>query len=133
MTQTFGSRISALRKEKGMTQSALAEKMGVTDKAVSKLERDLSFPDVGSLPKLAQIFELTVDELLQGTPVPKAETAGENAGDLVRLILKGVALAMGVAAAVLSFLNAVAPAQAVSMLGLGLACLAVLHLLPKAE
>ena len=36
MTQTFGSRISALRKEKGMTQSALAEKMGVTDKAVSK-------------------------------------------------------------------------------------------------
>ena len=133
MTQTFGSRISALRKEKGMTQSALAEKMGVTDKAVSKWERDMSFPDVGSLPKLAQIFELTVDELLQGTPVPKAETAGENAGDLVRLILKGVALAMGVAAAVLSFLNAVAPAQAVSMLGLGLACLAVLHLLPKAE
>ena len=133
MTQTFGSRISALRKEKGMTQSALAEKMGVTDKAVSKWERDLSFPDVGSLPKLAQIFELTVDELLQGTPVPKAETAGENAGDLVRLILKGVALAMGVAAAVLSFLNAVAPAQAVSMLGLGLACLAVLHLLRKAE
>ncbi len=133
MTQTFGSRISALRKEKGMTQSALAEKMGVTDKAVSKWERDLSFPDVGSLPKLAQIFELSVDELLQGTPVPKAETAGENAGDLVRLILKGVALAMGVAAAVLSFLNAVAPAQAVSMLGLGLACLAVLHLLPKAE
>ena len=133
MTQTFGSRISALRKEKGMTQSALAEKMGVTDKAVSKWERDLSFPDVGSLPKLAQIFELTVDELLQGTPVPKAETAGENASDLVRLILKGVALAMGVAAAVLSFLNAVAPAQAVSMLGLGLACLAVLHLLPKAE
>lgn len=133
MTQTFGSRISALRKEKGMTQSALAEKMGVTDKAVSKWERDLSFPDVGSLPKLAQIFELSVDELLQGTPVPKAETAGENASDLVRLILKGVALAMGVAAAVLSFLNAVAPAQAVSMLGLGLACLAVLHLLPKAE
>ena len=133
MTRTFGSGISALRKEKGMTQSALAEKMGVTDKAVSKWERDLSFPDVGSLPKLAQIFELTVDELLQGTPVPKAETAGENAGDLVRLILKGVALAMGVAAAVLSFLNAVAPAQAVSMLGLGLACLAVLHLLPKAE
>lgn len=133
MTQTFGSRISALRKEKGMTQSALAEKMGVTDKAVSKWERDLSFPDVGSLPKLAQIFELTVDELLQGTPVPKAETAGENAGDLVRLILKGVALAMGVAAAVLSFLNAVEPAQAVSMLGIGLACLSVLHLLPKAE
>ena len=70
---------------------------------------------------------------MQGTPVPKAETAGENAGALLRLILKGVALAMGVAAAVLSFLNAVAPAQAVSMLGLGLACLAVLHLLPKAE
>ena len=37
-----------------MTQLDLARKMGVTDKAVSKWERDLSFPDISSLPKLAE-------------------------------------------------------------------------------
>ena len=64
-TQTLGMMISALRKEKGMTQLDLAEKVGVTDKAVSKWERDLSFPDINSIPKLAEIFEVSVDELMQ--------------------------------------------------------------------
>jgi transcriptional regulator with XRE-family HTH domain len=63
--QTLGSVISTLRKEHGMTQAALAEKMNVTDKAVSKWERDLSCPDIGSLPKLAEIFGVSVDELMQ--------------------------------------------------------------------
>ena len=42
MKKTFGTKIAEMRKEKGMTQLELAEKMGVTDKAVSKWERDLS-------------------------------------------------------------------------------------------
>ena len=54
--QTFGATISALRKEKGLTQLELARQMGVTDKAVSKWERNLSFPDVASLPKLAEVL-----------------------------------------------------------------------------
>lgn len=49
--QTLGEMIAALRKEQGLTQAALAEKMNVTDKAVSKWERDLSCPDINSLPK----------------------------------------------------------------------------------
>lgn len=63
--QTLGMMISSLRKEKGMTQLELAEKMGVTDKAVSKWERDLSLPDINSIPKLAEIFDISVDELMQ--------------------------------------------------------------------
>ena len=63
--QTFGAMIAALRKEQGMTQLELAEKMGVTDKAVSKWERDLSFPDINSIPKLAEIFNVSIDELMQ--------------------------------------------------------------------
>ena len=39
--------------------------MGVTDKAVSKWERELSCPDVSSLPRLAEVFEISVDELMQ--------------------------------------------------------------------
>ena len=67
--QTFGATVAALRKERGMTQLELAEQMGVTDKAVSKWERDLSLPDTASLPKLAETLGVTVDELMLGTSV----------------------------------------------------------------
>ena len=123
MKKTLGMLISETRKQKGMTQLELAEKMGVTDKAVYKWERDLSCPDVSSLPTLAQVLDLSLDELIQGKS-EKSET-GNKIASLVGTILKGVALAMGVAVAVLSVLNAITPQQALPMLGLGLACLAV--------
>lgn len=62
---SFGEMVRTLRVEKGMTQLDLARRMGVTDKAVSKWERDLSIPDVASLPKLAEELGISVDELLQ--------------------------------------------------------------------
>lgn len=62
--QTMGAMVAALRKEKGMTQADLAARMGVTDKAVSKWERDLSLPDVHSIPKLAQVLGISVEELM---------------------------------------------------------------------
>jgi transcriptional regulator with XRE-family HTH domain len=122
--QNFGTMIATLRKEKGMTQLDLAEKMGVTDKAVSKWERDLSFPDVNSLPKLAEIFEVSVDELMQVKAEEKEKPKNERE-ELISLIFKGVALAMGVSVAVLSFLNQIEPNSAIGMLGIGLACISV--------
>ena len=74
MKQTLGALIARTRKEKGMTQLELAEKMGVTDKAVSKWERDLSCPDVSSLPTLAQVLGLSLEELMQNNGSRK-ETA----------------------------------------------------------
>ena len=65
MKKTLGMIIAELRKEQGMTQLELAEKMGVTDKAVSKWERDLSCPDINSLPNLAALLGVSVDELMQ--------------------------------------------------------------------
>ena len=56
MKKTLGMMIASLRKENGMTQFELAEKMGVTDKAVSKWERDISCPDVNTIPKLAEVL-----------------------------------------------------------------------------
>lgn len=123
MKKTLGALIARTRKEKGMTQLELAEKMGVTDKAVSKWERDLSCPDVSSLPALAQVLGLSLEELMQGQS--KAPSPENQVSTLVGLILKGVALAMGVAVAVLSMLGAITPQQAMPLLGLGLACLAV--------
>lgn len=125
MKKTFGSMIAQLRKENGMTQLDLAEKMGVTDKAVSKWERDLSFPDVSSIPKLAEIFDLSVDELMQVKTNTRENSTGSKVTEIVQLALKGVALAMGIAVVALSIMKKVETDSAISMLGIGLACLAV--------
>ena len=122
---TLGSRIAALRREKGMTQAELAAQMGVTDKAVSTWERDLSIPDAASLPRLAALFEISLDRLMQGEsgqPLAPARPAGHPS---LLLILRAVALAMGVAVAVLSFLGAIDTHSAFGLLGIGLAALAL--------
>lgn len=68
-TQTLGKRIAMLRKQNGMTQEQLAEKVGVSAQAVSKWENDISCPDITALPLLASIFQVTVDELLGIKPI----------------------------------------------------------------
>lgn len=115
-----------------MTQLELAEKMGVTDKAVSKWERDLSFPDVNSIPRLAEIFNVTVEELIQAKTKTKEEATENKISKIVNLALKGIALAMGIAVTILSFMNEIEIKEAISMLGIGLACLAITQL-PKKE
>lgn len=122
--QSMGATIAALRKERGMTQLELAEKMGVTDKAVSKWERDLSCPDVGSLPRLAELFGISVDELMQSAPKSKTR-APTPISATVALVLKAIALAMGIAVTVLTILNQIDASSAVGMLGIGLACLSL--------
>ena len=62
---TLGSCIRTLRMQKNLTQLQLAELLGVTDKAVSKWERDLSYPDIALFPKIADILGTTVDGLLR--------------------------------------------------------------------
>lgn len=64
MEETLGKRISAGRKRLGLTQDALADKLGVTAQAVSKWENDQSCPDITMLPKLAELFDTTTDALL---------------------------------------------------------------------
>ena len=66
MDMTIGKRIGLLRRQKGLTQEELANHMGVSPQAVSKWENDQTCPDISALPKLAQLFGVTVDELLSG-------------------------------------------------------------------
>lgn len=69
----FGAFVAQLRKEKGLMQKELAEKLYVSDKAVSKWERGLSIPDVAILVPLAEILGVTVTELLECRRLPKDE------------------------------------------------------------
>lgn len=62
----IGQFISDLRKAKHMTQKDLADKLGVTDKAVSKWERGLNYPDIVLLSSIADILGVTTGELLNG-------------------------------------------------------------------
>lgn len=124
--QNMSTMIASLRKAKGMTQAELADRLNVTDKAVSKWERGLSCPDIALLPKLAEIFGVSVDELMQvrETAVPAKKPTDIPA--LIRVILKGVAAAMGIAVTVITVLDGeLSSKSALIMLGLGLACLAV--------
>lgn len=125
---TLGAKIAVLRRQHGMTQLELAQQMGVTDKAVSKWERDLSCPDIASLPRLAQIFGVTLDELMQVKVQADPPPHPTPIRFYMDLALKGVALAMGVAVAVLSALGQADVPSALSMLGMGLACLAIVQL-----
>lgn len=69
----FGAFVAMLRKEKSLMQKELAEKLYVSDKAVSKWERGLSIPDVAILVPLAEILGVTVTELLECRRLPKDE------------------------------------------------------------
>lgn len=62
---TLGSYIRSLRLKNRLTQSALAELLHITDKAVSKWERDLSYPDICLLPKLADVLGVSISDLLR--------------------------------------------------------------------
>ena len=128
--RSFGATIAALHKQKGMTQLELARQMGVTDKAVSKWERDLSFPDVASLPKLAEVLDTSVDELLEVKSAAQEEPENSTAKvpALVELVLKAVALAMGVGVTALTIMDEIEPRHAFCLLGIGLACLALVLL-----
>lgn len=68
-TGSLGKRIAQLRKQNGFTQEQLAERVGVSAQAVSKWENDISCPDITTLPLLADIFHVSVDELLGVKPV----------------------------------------------------------------
>ena len=118
--KSIGETIATLRKEKGMTQSQLAEKMNVTDKAVSKWERDLSCPDINTISKLAEVLGVSVEELLTAK---KSEYADSKIKDLFNLILKAVAVAMGVAVIVLNILDKIDIKTSIILLGIGIFCI----------
>ena len=127
--KSIGETIANLRKQKGMTQSELAEKMNVTDKAVSKWERDLSCPDINTISKLADVLDVSVEELLK---TKKQDYSNNKIKDLINLILKAVAIAMGIGVVVLNILDKIEIKSSIIMLGIGVFCIG-LYLLDSNE
>ena len=64
--ESFSEIIYGKRREKNMTQQELADKLHITDKAVSKWERGLSYPDVSLIPKLAEVLDISIENLING-------------------------------------------------------------------
>ncbi len=84
ISMTIGERIKALRLEKGMTQDALAERLGVSAQAVSKWERGITYPDITLIRRLTEIFGITSDELLGLTQPIKSDKYGQYAKEYAR-------------------------------------------------
>ena len=80
--KTIGKFITALRKANGMTQKDLAEKLNVSDKTISRWERDEGAPDLSLIPVIAEIFDVTCDELLRGER--KSPTERETAREIAK-------------------------------------------------
>lgn len=86
--KTIGAFISALRRAHGMTQRQLGERLYVSDKTVSRWERDECTPDLSLIPEIADIFGVTADELLRGqrkaAPVATEQSAPTTDTDTPR-------------------------------------------------
>ena len=67
--EKIGKFIAACRKERGMTQAVLAEKLGITDRAISKWENGHSLPDAAIMPQLCELLNISLTELFSGERV----------------------------------------------------------------
>ena len=119
----IGRFIAACRKEKGLTQAQLAEKLGITDKAVSKWERGIAMPDSSIMLQLCDILGISVNDLLCGERVSDDRYQAEMERNLVELArekqaadrrLLGVEIVLGVVA-ILPTIAAVVVANLVPM------------------
>ena len=79
MRKKFGIYITETRKERQMIQSELAEKIRVTDKAVSRWERGLGFPDINTLEPLAEALGITLIELMKSEKSGKTDMCIDDA------------------------------------------------------
>lgn len=88
-----GSRISSLRRRNNLTQKELAEKLHVTDKAISKWERGLNYPDLALLPVIANVLGTSVADLLgleQKIPDSTIDVINEIAQSEKKQLLKTI-------------------------------------------
>ncbi len=127
--KTMGEMISSLRKEKGMTQKEVADLLFITDKAVSKWERNITCPDSSIMPKLCEILDVSPEELLNCKISGK--TKNTYGMYLLRVILKSIAFACGLVAAAFGAFGMLGVNMGFALVGIGVACIGVALLLDE--
>ena len=85
--ESFGTRLADLRREHNLTQNDIADRLNISAQAVSKWENDLTSPDIDTLLKLSDIFNITVDELL-GKKQEPVYLPAEERKDINKMVLK---------------------------------------------
>ena len=128
--------IVELRKSQGLTQQDLAKKLNITDKAVSKWERGLSYPDITSISTLASALNVESSYLIDlckkdDSTNPYADK--EDSAQLFNLICNGLGVAMSVAVIVLSIIDKLEIKDALTMLAIGLFAISLSLLSKKQE
>jgi transcriptional regulator with XRE-family HTH domain len=88
MENNIGTLIAQIRKEKNLTQKQLAEKLNVTDKAISRWETNRGYPEVSLLIPLAQVLDVSVNELLSGKRISREEMIDNSNEVIVETIKK---------------------------------------------
>ena len=87
-TYEFGKFLSLLRKEKGLTQMQLAEKLNVTDKAISRWETGKNYPDIEMFESLSNILDVSISELLEGKRIEREDLFNVSEEQIVEQIKK---------------------------------------------
>lgn len=78
MEKTIGKKLLDLRKQSGFTQDYVAEKLGVSAQAVSKWENDIACPDIMTLPQIAALYGITIDELFNNDELHSKTILGKE-------------------------------------------------------
>lgn len=109
MSVEFGEKIKQLREEKGMTQQTMSEKLYVTRQAVSRWECGARYPDLITTKKIAQILEVTIDELVSGEElkkdIEKEPVMAQPVANVVQTLLYSIAMTAYLVMSVISFLS----------------------------
>lgn len=126
--KTFQEIIVELRKEKGLTQQELASKLNITDKAVSKWERGLSYPDITSISQLAKVLGVDSSYLIDSFKSNDNNNPYSNKEDvkqLITFICNTIGVAMGISVVVLNILDKIEVQDSITLLGIGLFCISI--------
>ncbi|MBQ8210757.1 MAG: helix-turn-helix transcriptional regulator [Clostridia bacterium] len=118
--KTMGAFLAALRKAHGYTQQEVADKLNISNKTVSKWERDEGCPEIMMLPAIAELYDVTVDEILRGERIIKAENEQLNEEKTEKRAkylfdkalsrftnLSFISIALGVLASILAYLTCI--------------------------
>ena len=85
---SFGTRLANFRRERNLTQNEIADRLNISAQAVSKWENDLTSPDIETLIKLSEIFNISVDELVGRKSSDSEFVPTEERKDIHKMMLR---------------------------------------------